>query len=98
MKRTLLAVLFGLLLTATLGVAQVVVDIGPPPPARVERRFPPPSPRHVWISGYYNWDGRAYVWVPGYWTVPPRPRAVWIAPRWIHRRRGWVLVTGHWRY
>jgi hypothetical protein len=76
--------------------AQVFVRIGPPAPV-VERRIPPPSPRHVWVNGYYRWDGRAYVWSPGYWAVPPRPRAVWIAPRWERRHGGWVFIEGRWR-
>jgi hypothetical protein len=25
------------------------------------------------LPGYHNWDGHAYVWVPGRWEVPPRP-------------------------
>jgi hypothetical protein len=44
MKRRLLVGLFGLLLTGSFAFAQVVVRIGPPPPPRVERRMPPPSP------------------------------------------------------
>ena len=76
--------------------ADVVVRIGPPH-AIVERRVPPPSRGHVWVSGYHRWDGRAYVWEPGRWELPPRPRAHWVPHRWVHRHGGWVLVEGHWR-
>jgi len=76
--------------------AEVVVRIGPPH-AVVERRGPPPSRGHVWVSGYHNWNGRSYVWVPGRWELPPRSHAKWVPHRWEHRRGGYVLVEGHWR-
>ena len=75
--------------------ADVVVRIAPPRMV-VERRGPPPSRNHVWISGYHNWDGQRYVWVQGRWEQPPRPHAHWVAHHWVHRNGGYVLVEGHW--
>ena len=49
--------------------AEVFVRVAPPRPL-VERVVPAPSPRHVWVAGYYRWNGRAYLWVPGRWVVP----------------------------
>jgi hypothetical protein len=76
--------------------AEVFVRVGPPPPRReiVVRR---PSPRHVWIPGYYRWNGRHYTWVRGYWTLPPRPRAAWVPGYWTPRRGGNVWIAGYWR-
>jgi hypothetical protein len=77
--------------------ARVYVRIGPPAPV-AEVRAVSPGRGHVWIGGYHEWNGRAYVWVPGRWVVPPRAHAVWVAPRWVHdRRHGWYFVAGHWR-
>lgn len=76
--------------------ADVLVRIAPPR-IQVERRGPPPSREHVWISGYHRWDGNAYIWTEGRWEMPPRPHAHWVAHRWVHQRGGYVLVEGHWR-
>jgi len=92
--------LMGLILAGALtfgaAAAEIVVRIAPPR-ILVERRPPPPSRDHVWVSGYHRWDGNAYVWTPGRWEQPPRRHAHWVAHRWVHRRDGWVLVEGHWR-
>jgi hypothetical protein len=77
-------------------MAEVVVRIAPPRMV-VERRGPPPSRNHVWISGYHNWDGEHYVWVGGRWEQPPRPHSRWVAHHWEHRNGGYVLVEGRWR-
>ena len=101
--RTILPILF--LFTAALtlapisGIAKVglVVGIAPPPPV-VETVPPPPAPPgNVWQGGYWAWDGKKYVWVPGVYTVAPYPGAVWIAGHWIRHGRGWVWADGHWR-
>ena len=76
--------------------ADIVVRIAPPRIV-VEKRGPPPSRTHVWISGYHRWDGNAYVWTTGRWEQPPRPGAHWVAHHWVHQRGGYVLVEGRWR-
>ena len=94
-----------LILTALFGVglgigsahaAEVFVKAGPPP-VMVERQSIRPSARHVWIAGYYRWNGNAYIWVPGGWGLPPRANAVWVAARWRHRLEGYTFVEGRWR-
>lgn len=97
MKKLLSIGIFALALAAgPAGVAYVFVRIGPPPPPR-EVIVARPSPRHVWIPGYYRWVGERYVWERGYWALPPRPRAVWVPGHWAHRRRGYVWIAGYWR-
>lgn len=76
--------------------ARVVVRVGPPA-ARVEVRGVAPSPRHVWVGGYWQWNGRGHVWVAGTWQLPPRHRAHWVDGHWRHTREGWVWIPGHWR-
>ena len=76
--------------------ADVVIRIAPPR-MLVEKRPPPPSRNHVWISGYHRWDGNAYNWTPGRWEQPPRPGAHWAPHHYVHQNGGWVLVEGRWR-
>jgi len=95
-KKILMSSALGLLLSAGIVSAEVVVRVGPPRPV-VEVRGVRPGPHHVWIGGYHRWDGNAYVWVPGRWDAPPRRHARWVAHRWVHRHGGWVFVEGHWR-
>jgi hypothetical protein len=76
--------------------ADIYIHVGPPHAVK-ERRGHPPGRDHVWIAGYYLWDGNRHVWVPGRWELPPRPHARWEPHRWVHRHEGWVFVEGHWR-
>lgn len=97
MRKLLVAALFASALAVRTAQAQRYVPAVPPPPV-VERYGAPPHAGWVWHGGYYRWNGRGYVWVPGYWVRPPRPRAVWVPGHWVQRPRGWVYVQGHWRY
>ena len=91
--------LFALLLTAGLANAQgVVIAVAPPRPVHVGVVGVAPGPGFVWVEGWHEWRGGAYVWVPGRWERPPRPRAVWIAPHYRHVHGGYVFVRGRWRY
>jgi hypothetical protein len=76
--------------------ARLYVQVGPPAPV-VERVVVAPGPGYVWTPGYYRWDGRAYVWMPGRHVLPPRPHAVWVPGHWGHERRGFFWIDGHWR-
>lgn len=76
--------------------ARVVVKVGPPA-ARVEVRTAAPSHRHVWVGGYWRWNGKAHAWVAGGWNLPPRHGAAWVDGHWRKVRGGWDWVPGHWR-
>src|ERR1035437_3795003 len=71
----------------------------PPPPPRRERysERDRPSPRHMWIAGYWRHDGRVYAWMPGHWDLPPRGYRAWVEPRWENRGGAYVFIEGHWR-
>ena len=99
MRKRLCLLFCAFLLTAGLAsAAQVVIRVAPPRPARVGVVGVAPGPGYVWVEGYHEWRGNAYVWVPGRWLLPPGPRARWIAPRYRHVRGGWVFVPGRWQY
>jgi len=73
------------------------VEVGvAPPPLIVEQRPLPPSALHIWIDGYWHWNGR-YVWERGHWGVPPRGHATWIAPRYERHDHGYRYAPGHWK-
>ncbi len=67
----------------------------PPPAARVERRPHRPFRDAVWTNGFWEWNGRAYVWQDGAWARPA-PGHRWSPYRWEQRRGRWFLVPGGW--
>ncbi len=96
------AVMISLLAGASLVHADPNVSWGvtissgfPPPPVRYEP-MPPPRPAHVWLEGYWGWNGGAYVWVPGRWARE-RPGYVYSQPQWREGPNGWQLQPGGWR-
>jgi hypothetical protein len=96
LKKVLLQLAIGSCLAFSAMAQGVVVQVAPPRPV-VETRGPAPGAGYVWVGGYHQWNGSAYVWVPGRWDRPPHPGAHWVAHRWVHRHDGWVLNEGHWR-
>jgi hypothetical protein len=81
---------------APVPVAHIYVE-REPPPIRYERLPEPPSREHHWVAGHWSWDGRAYVWVPGYYHARPRPSVIWVDGHWERHERGWHWVEGYWR-
>src|SRR5678815_1743855 len=47
------------------------VNVAPPAPQQ-ETQPPAPSPRHVWVPGFWQWNGSRHVWSGGHWTEPPQ--------------------------
>src|SRR5262249_40884517 len=81
---------------ATVRVAPGVRVRVAPPARRVEVRVAAPSPRHVWIRGYWLWEGGHHVWIAGHWEVPPMVGQVWVEPQWVQEGGEWVFYPGHW--
>jgi hypothetical protein len=70
----------------------------PPPAPPVEAALPPaPGPGYVWTTGYWNWNGAAWVYAPGVWVLPPFHGTVWFGGHWVFRGGRHVWVRGHWR-
>ncbi len=68
----------------------------PPPPVVRYEPLPAPRPSHVWVQGYWNWNGSAHVWVPGHWIAQRRGH-VYAQPQWIEGPQGWQLQRGGWK-
>jgi WXXGXW repeat (2 copies) len=52
----------------------------PPLPAYSQPAIP--GPGHIWIPGYWAWNGAGYYWVPGYGTPPPAADLLWTPGDW----------------
>ena len=86
----------GAALLPSVAQAQVAlsVQIGPPPPPRVEA-VPPPVRGHVWAPGHYVWLHGQYVWRRGHW-VAERPGYAYVAPAWVQQGPRWVYQDSRW--
>ncbi|MEP7139484.1 MAG: YXWGXW repeat-containing protein [Caldimonas sp.] len=73
--------------------ADVFVRIAPPAP-RTEV-VPAARRGYVWTPGYWNWNGRRYVWSRGVWARERRGY-VYNAPVWEQDGSRWRLRRGAW--
>lgn len=78
-------------------VAPSTVIVDAPPPLQTEVITVRPSPRHVWIPGYWVYRGHHHVWMAGHWALPPHAHMRWVEPRWERRGGSYVFIEGSWR-
>jgi hypothetical protein len=71
-----------------MGCSGYLVATGPPP-IRTEIIVVAPSPRHVWVPGYYVYRGGNYVMIQGSYQVPPRGRTSYIQGQWHQTPKGY---------
>lgn len=76
-------------------VEAVVVQA--PPALRIEVKSARPSAAHVWVPGFWSWEGNSYAWISSVWMLPPAPAAVWTPPRYEPRSGINVFISGYWR-
>ena len=93
--RSLVAV--GLLLAPLGASAQQILTNIPPPAPIAETQGTPPSPSHVWISGYWTWSGSQYTWTSGRWELPQQQGSAWEAPQWQQEGGRYRWRPGRWR-
>lgn len=65
-----------------------------PPPSPMPERVQP-RPGYLWAHGYWRWNGRDYVTVPGHWE-PVRAGYRYLKPHWERRADGWHWRAGVW--
>jgi hypothetical protein len=80
----------------SVSVKEVIVRTAPPA-LRKEVIVERPSPRHVWVAGYWVWHSNKHDWVAGHWEVPPRGKTAWVEARWDRRGDSFVFIEGFWR-
>lgn len=67
----------------------------PPPPLRVEAIPPPPMTTTVWVEGFWQWNGSAWIWVAGSYQARPAGMG-WRRAEWRARGSVHVLIPGGW--
>lgn len=75
--------------------APQVVSVAPPAP-QVDVVTAPPSPTHIWISGYWRWNRGRYAWAPGHWAGA-RAGYFWAPGHWVRRGSRWHFSGGFWQ-
>jgi hypothetical protein len=79
-------------------IAAQLTTIAPsaPPPPRVETIAVAPMRTLVWIPGFWQWNGTAWVWISGSWQRA-EPGATWRPAEWRDRDgKIHVLIPGAW--
>ena len=72
------------------------VATGPPDPPD-EVIVVAPSPRYVWVPGYYSYRSGTYIWVKGSYQIPPRGRTRYVQGQWQKTPKGYKRGKGHWK-
>jgi len=80
------------LLTSCVGY----IETGPPP-MRDEVIIVAPSPRYVWVPGYYTYSSGTYIWIEGSYRIPPRGKTSYIQGEWRKTPNGYKRGKGHWK-
>jgi WXXGXW repeat (2 copies) len=67
-----------------------------PPPPPTEVAPPAPTAAVIWVPGFWQWSGSAWVWIAGSYQLRPSPHARWRPAEWHLRGALHVLVPGGW--
>ena len=85
----------GLVATVPAAISTTVVSTAPPA-LQAEVVLAQPSPKYVWLAGYWSWRNDRYEWMAGHWQLPPNSDAVWVAPRWEQQGNAYKFTEGYW--
>ena len=93
------------LIALCLAVGTLSAGVTTPVSADVYVRIAPPAPRYEavpvarsgweWAPGYWDWNGRSYMWVKGH-RVRAQRGAHWVPHRWREESGRWRMERGHW--
>lgn len=80
------------------GCVVLQADHPPIPPTPAEQVPLPPrsSSTLIWRPGHFDWNGSAYVWIPGEWVERAGHGTLWQDGYWERAERGSVWVPAHW--
>jgi hypothetical protein len=78
---------------AAVGPTITVVGQQPPPPIVEMKRNH--TPGQVWIPGFWNWNGKAFIWQAGHFDHERRGQ-IYVPTTWQSVGNGWAMVPGHW--
>jgi hypothetical protein len=81
--------------TATPAVGTTVVT-ATAPATQTKVVLAQPSPKYVWLAGYWSWRNDRYEWMAGHWQLPPNSNAVWVTPRWEQQGNAYKFTEGYW--
>lgn len=73
-----------------------VIIVQKAPPAPRHEAIPAARRGHVWVPGYWAWNGRRHTWERGHWERV-RSGYVYAQPEWRQDRNGWYLERGGWQ-
>ena len=85
----------GVMATPALAQMSISIDIGraPPPPRYEEVQVVPVG--HIWLPGYWFWDGRSHQWNEGH-MERARPGQHWRQAQWEDRGQMHHFEPGRW--
>ncbi len=79
----------------SIGDVSFGIGIGTPPPAPIVEYVPVAMPGHVWVPGYWAWNGHRHVWTGGAWERM-RPGYSHAAGHWEQRGDRWHFHPSRW--
>lgn len=79
----------------SIGDVSFGIGIGTPPPAPIVEYVPVALPGHVWMPGYWAWNGHRHVWNGGAWQMA-RPGYSHVAGHWEQRGDRWHYEPSRW--
>jgi hypothetical protein len=79
----------------SIGDVSFGIGIGTPPPAPIVEYVPVALPGHVWMPGYWAWNGHRHVWTSGAWAKG-RPGYNHVAGYWEQRGNRWHFEPSRW--
>jgi WXXGXW repeat (2 copies) len=71
-----------------------VMATSAPPPVQIEVVPVAPSIDHVWIKGYWHWNGAQWAWRPGHYDI--KRGYSWVPAHYDEKGSSWSYVEGHW--
>lgn len=95
--RTLFATVLclGALASPALAQINISVELGQAPPPPRHEVLREPRAGHVWIPGFWYWEGHRHIWAEGHWERV-RPGRRWVPARWEPRGDMYHYEPGRW--